>query len=150
MKTCLDCRAVVTSFVHFYFNPTMIGVAIAVVIGNSFSTFIYAIVDDLLLPCLGFLVRAQSLSSKSITMAGNHLQYGDLILNTLTFFFICFLCYFCIVLPSKKIHQDQYEECHFCKESITIKALKCKFCASMKPLLLTNVQIPIDTLSPCE
>lgn len=134
-------------FKKFAFKGNVVDLAVAVVIGGAFGKIVSALVADLIMPFVSFVMPSGDWRSLGYTLreAPNAkdnviLKYGDF-LGAIVDFFIIALVLFVIVtrlikaaegrLSSKE--EPTTKECKYCFETIPIKATRCKACTSELP-----------------
>jgi large conductance mechanosensitive channel len=135
-------------FKEFAFKGNVIDLAVAVVIGASFTKVVTAVVDDLVMPFIGLLISKDgdwrdagwTLSRRGPIGAEGDLviKYGDLIGVLIDFMIVAFVM-FMIVRALKHAQQrlskpstalPTTRECPRCYELISKKATRCKACTS--------------------
>jgi large conductance mechanosensitive channel len=137
-------------FKEFAMRGNVIDLAVGVVIGVSFGKIVASLVDDIIMPPIGVLLRGVDFSSLFVTLKGAHyatlaeakknavvtLNYG-LFLNTVINFLIVAFCVFLLVQQvnrwtrkSESAVAPTTKECPQCAMSIPFNARKCPHCTS--------------------
>jgi len=137
-------------FKEFAMRGNVIDLAVGVIIGASFGKIVASLVDDIIMPPIGVLLRGVDFSSLFITLKGAHyatlaeakknavvtLNYG-LFLNTVINFLIVAFCVFLLVQQVNRWTRKPEpavapttKECPQCAMSIPINARKCPHCTS--------------------
>ena len=137
-------------FKEFAMRGNVIDLALGVIIGASFGKIVASLVDDIIMPPIGVLLRGVDFSSLFITLKGAHyatlaeakknavvtLNYG-LFLNTVINFLIVAFCVFLLVQQVNRWTRKPEpavapttKECPQCAMSIPINARKCPHCTS--------------------
>jgi large conductance mechanosensitive channel len=137
-------------FKEFAMRGNVIDLAVGVIIGASFGKIVASLVDDIIMPPIGALLRGVDFSSLFITLKGAHyatlveakknavvtLNYG-LFLNTVINFLIVAFCVFLLVQQVNRWTRKPEpavapttKECPQCAMSIPINARKCPHCTS--------------------
>jgi len=152
-------KKIFAEFRDFITRGNVVDLAVGIIIGAAFSAVVNSIVNNLLMPPLGFLIGEvdfQDLfivlkqgesplpSSATLQMAKDvgavTLNYG-LFLTDLISFLLLALGVFLIVKGmntiEKKVKKPAEEEaaptekeCPFCQKSIPVKATRCPYCTS--------------------
>ena len=97
----------IKEFKEFATRGNVVDLAVGVIIGGAFGTIVKSLVDDILMPPIGWLtsgVQFQDLSAK-LPLPGNkpvEIFYGRFINNTITFLIIAF-CVFMVVKVMNRI-----------------------------------------------
>lgn len=143
------CKGACSGFKDFILRGDVVSLAVAVVVGGSFSALVDAFVADWLTPFIGvFFQNSGDFAKASFTINGSVFKYGDFTNVFITFLVNCLVIYFGVVLPLnalvKKVEEPEApaapavkttRDCTECLSEIPWAAKKCKFCASaLKPL----------------
>jgi|SRR5712664_177237 large conductance mechanosensitive channel len=137
-------------FKEFAMRGNVIDLAVGVIIGAAFGKIVSSLVDDIIMPPIGLLLRGVDFSSLFITLKGPHyaslaeakqhgtptLNYG-LFLNTVINFLIVAFCVFLLVHQVNRWTKKPEpaaapttKECAQCAMAIPINAKKCPHCTS--------------------
>ena len=137
-------------FKKFAFKGNVLDLAVAVVIGAAFGAVVKNVVDNLIMPPIGWLTGGVDFSElhvvlkrppgdvaytsvEELTKAGGvAIRYG-MVVNTVISFFLISLAVFALVkvmqraMP-KKVDDPTTRDCPQCLMSIPIKATRCGHC----------------------
>jgi large conductance mechanosensitive channel len=137
-------------FKEFAMRGSVLDLALGVIIGASFGKIVSSLVDDLILPPIGLLLKNVNFSELFIDLRGNHfatlaaaktagdptLNYG-LFLNTVINFLIVALCVFLVVHQVNRWTKKPAppavpttKDCPQCAMSIPIAAKRCGHCTT--------------------
>ncbi len=152
-------KEVLKEFKEFAVKGNVIDMAVGIIIGGAFSPIVSSLVNDIIMPPIGFLMGNVDFSNLYLPVnpSGQHfstlaeaqkaglvtINYGVFI-NTLISFLIVAFSVFILVKFINKLKADKKEEtceevaattkeCPFCCSTINIKAKKCPFCGSELP-----------------
>ncbi|MBV9769522.1 MAG: large conductance mechanosensitive channel protein MscL, partial [Bryobacterales bacterium] len=123
--------------------------AIAVIIGAAFGRIVTSLVNDILMPPLGLLLKNVDFTDLFIDLSGGHhatlaqakaagdatINYG-VFLNTVLDFLIVAFVIFLVVQQANKLKRapapvdSSTKECQFCHTTIPIAATRCPNCTS--------------------
>lgn len=129
-------------FKEFAMRGNVIDMAVGIIIGAAFGRVVSSLVNDILMPPLGFLLGKVDFSNFSITLhqqtansAAVTLKYGLFINSILDFIIVAFAIFIVIkqvnrlTNPSKK-QEVTTKDCTFCCSKIPLKAIRCPACTS--------------------
>lgn len=134
-------KKIFEEFKTFAIRGNAIDMAIGIIIGAAFSQVVNSLVNDMIMPPIGWLVGGVDFSDLSVTIkqaSGNqeavNVNYGAF-LNTLINFTIVAIATFAIVktvnkLTKHKKKETTTKECPECKLSIPKKAKRCGHCTT--------------------
>jgi large conductance mechanosensitive channel len=128
-------------FKAFAFKGNMIDLAVAVVIGAAFGKIITAIVSDLIMPLVGYVISVLHIPSDYQGWHLGNFMVGDLISEIVQFVIIAAAVFFVIVkmlgAVMKKAagstpapSEPTTKECPMCLSNIPLKARKCAHCTA--------------------
>jgi large conductance mechanosensitive channel len=92
-----------SGFKNFILRGNVIDLAVAVVIGASFTSVVNALVKDLLTPFIGAIAKVPDFSKMMFTVNGSEFMYCDLINVLISFILVAWAIYFFVVLPMNKL-----------------------------------------------
>ena len=99
-------KEVLKGFKDFIARGNVIELAVGVVIGTAFTALVKAIVDNLVSPLIGIVVRADNLSAGlQFEILGATFRLGAVINAVIVFLATAAAVYFFIVLPLNKLSQ---------------------------------------------
>ncbi len=124
-------------FKKFAMRGNVMDMAVGIIIGAAFTAIVTSLVDDLISPLLGLLVKV-NFSDLSISVFGTTFAYGNFIMAVINFLLIAFVLFLIIRAMNRisSIGKKQEEEkpttkeCPFCKSEIAIEATRCPNCTS--------------------
>ena len=124
-------------FKKFAFKGNAIDMAVAVVIGASFSAIVNSLVNDIISPLIGLLVRSDFTDLKA-NVFGVDICYGSFIMQVINTFMVAFVLFMVVKSINKVSSFGKKEEkkepttkvCPFCQSEISIKATRCPHCTS--------------------
>ena len=133
-------------FKEFALKGNVLDLAIGIVIGSAFGKIVTSVVNDLLMPPLGLLIRRVDFKELFLSLSGTSyatlndakaagaptLNYG-LFVNIIIEFLLIALALFLIVRTVNRWRQQPSpatQECPFCRMSIPLAARRCPHCTS--------------------
>lgn len=127
-------------FKEFAMRGNVLDMAVGIIVGAAFTAIVTSLVDDILSPIIGFLVRV-NFSDLAVTIAGVELRYGSFIMAVINFIIVAFALFLLIkamntaVSLGKKKKEDAptTKICPYCMSEIDIKATRCPHCTSQLP-----------------
>lgn len=106
-------------FKEFIARGNVIDMAVGVVVGAAFKSIIDSLVNDIIMPLVGFLCGGLDFSSYAIKLSEevaadgsvvvNAIMYGKFINAIISFLIIAF-CLFCVVKMINKLRRQKEEE----------------------------------------
>ncbi|WP_433374091.1 large conductance mechanosensitive channel protein MscL [Streptosporangium sp. CA-115845] len=138
-------------FKKFLLRGNLVELAVAVVIGATFSGLVQALVKDLITPLIGAVTggREPDFSDYVFTVNGAKFMYGDFINHLLSFLIIAAVIYWLVVMPMTRLigyfdrnKEATEKECPECLSDIPVAARRCAFCTAVLS------QIPIAGRPP--
>jgi len=137
-------------FKEFAMRGNVIDLAVGVIIGGAFGKIVSSLVQDVIMPPIGLLLRGVDFTNLFIALNGKHydtlpaakadgvptINYGLFLNNVIDFLIVAF----CIFLLVQQINRwtkkpepaaaPTTKECPQCAMMILIKAKKCPHCTS--------------------
>ncbi len=126
-------------FKSFILRGNVVDLAVGVVIGASFGDIVKSLVENLLTPLIGAIVKAPDFSNLFFTINDSKFMYGSFLNALIAFILVSAAVYFFVVTPinnliarTKKntIVEPTTKDCPECVSTVPIQAKKCAFCAS--------------------
>jgi large conductance mechanosensitive channel len=133
-------------FKQFATRGNVLDLAVGIVIGAAFGKIVNSLVNDVLMPPIGLLIKRVDFSELFLNLSGVSyptiaqakaagaptLNYG-LFLNTILEFVIVAFAIFLVVRAANRMRTElspTTQECSFCKMSISLAATRCPHCTS--------------------
>lgn len=126
-------------FKEFAMRGNVVDMAVGIIIGTSFGKIVTSLVNDVIMPPIGFLLGKVDFSNlslvlhqKTVDSAAVAVNYGIFINRVIDFLIVSFTLFLVIKQInrfSEKKEADK-KECPFCCSSISIKAVKCPDCTA--------------------
>lgn len=125
-------------FREFALRGNVVDMAIGIIIGAAFGKVISSLVNDLLMPPLGFILGKVDFSNLVITLNQKTadapavvVSYGSFINTIISFILVAFAAFIVIRQMNKIIKtKATKKDCPFCNSSISLKAKRCPQCTS--------------------
>jgi large conductance mechanosensitive channel len=124
-------------FRTFLLRGNMVELAVAVVIGNQFSSLVKQFVTSFINPLLQLFGRQPSFNGLQLTVGHADFTYGAFLTEVLTFVISAAVVYFVLVMPVARLLQwfernkaATMRDCPRCTMSIPIAAQRCPECTS--------------------
>jgi large conductance mechanosensitive channel len=132
-------------FRTFIARGNVVDLAVGVIMGASFGKIVNSLVNDMIMPPIGFAFGKVDFSSLYVSLNGA--RYGSLeeakkagapiiaygaFLNTIIEFLLIAFAVFLLVKGVNRIYtfSAAKKECPYCKEGIAIGAVRCPQCTS--------------------
>lgn len=136
-------------FKAFVMRGNVLDLAVAVILGAAFGKIVTSLVEDLLMPPLGLLLRGMDFRELFVDLSGQHyptlaaakaagaatLNYGNFLNTVLQFVIVAFA----VFLLMKQVQRflppppPATRECPECLSMIPLKAVRCAHCTSAIP-----------------
>ena len=139
---------VIQEFKEFAIKGNALDLAVGVIIGAAFSKIVTSLVEEVLMPPLGYLVGRIDFTNLFFSLDGKNyatleaakkagapiLAYGVFFNNVINFLLVA-LAVFLLVKQINRIKKGQDEkpegkQCEFCKSNIAVDATRCPQCTS--------------------
>ncbi|MBE1590696.1 large conductance mechanosensitive channel protein MscL [Nonomuraea angiospora] len=124
-------------FKKFLLRGNIVELAVAVIVGATFSGLVQALVADLITPLIGAVTggRQPNFAEYSFTVNGSRFKYGDFLNHLLTFLMVSAVVYWLIVAPMTRLisllDRDKdatTKQCPECLTDIPAEARRCAAC----------------------
>lgn len=131
-------KAFLEEFKKFALRGNVMDMAVGIIVGAAFTAIVTSLVDDLLSPLLGLLVRV-NFSDLKVSVLGATFAYGNFIMAVINFLLVAFVLFLIIRAMNRISSLGKKEEeakptttkeCPFCKSEIAIEATRCPNCTS--------------------
>jgi large conductance mechanosensitive channel len=135
-------------FRDFVMRGNVIDMAVGIVIGLAFGRIITSLVNDIIMPPIGLLLRGVDVTNLFVTLRGGPypslaaakaagaptINYG-LFLNTIIDFVILAFVIFLVIRQINRMQGPRAaapatKACPYCLSNVPIKATRCAFCTS--------------------
>ena len=145
-------KKMISEFKDFILRGNVMDMAIGIIIGIAFGAIVTSLVNDVIMPPIGFLLGNIDFSSLYINLSGTEyaslsearaagaaiIAYGVFINTIINFLIIALVVFLMIRFVNNLVKRGQKaeaaepttKECPFCLSSISIKATRCSFCTS--------------------
>ncbi|MEU9886632.1 large conductance mechanosensitive channel protein MscL [Sphaerisporangium sp. NPDC051011] len=126
-------------FRKFLMRGNLVELAVAVVIGATFSGLVEAMVADLITPLIAAVTggRQPDFSQYKFVVNGAEFKYGDFVNHMLTFLIIAAVIYWLVVMPMTRLiaffdrdKKATEKQCPECLSDIPVDARRCAFCTA--------------------
>lgn len=128
-------------FKEFAMRGNVVDMAVGIIIGTAFGKIITSLVNDILMPPIGFILGKVDFSNLVITIYEKTphspavvISYGVFINTILNFIIVAFSMFIIIKQMNRmtppKSKEPTNKDCPFCYSSISIKASRCPDCTS--------------------
>ncbi|NUO98232.1 MAG: large conductance mechanosensitive channel protein MscL [Nonomuraea sp.] len=124
-------------FKKFLLRGNIVELAVAVIVGATFSGLVQALVADLITPLIGAVTggRQPNFAQYSFTVNGSQFKYGDFLNHLLTFLIIAAVVYWLVVAPMSRLvslldrdRAQATKQCPECLSEIPTEARRCASC----------------------
>jgi large conductance mechanosensitive channel len=128
-----------SEFRAFLTKSNALALAIGVIIGGALGAVVTSLVNDIIMPPIGYALGGVDFSSLKIVLqeatGGDPatevaIRYGLFINAIIVFVIVAFVVFWIGKVFIKEPAPAPSKDCPFCKESNAVDASKCKFCAS--------------------
>lgn len=138
-------------FKEFILRGNVVDMAVGIMIGAAFGRIVSSLVNDILMPPIGFILGKVDFSNLFISLSGHYktlaeaqaagaptINYGVFLNTVLDFLIIAAVVFFLIVRPMNRLRKVKEvapaapttKECPYCYSTIPIKARRCPYCTS--------------------
>jgi large conductance mechanosensitive channel len=137
-------------FKAFVMRGNVMDLAVGVIIGGAFGKIVSSLVNDIIMPPIGLLLKGVNFSDLFISLNGQAyatlaeaqaaaapvLTYGNFIKNIVDFLIIALVIFLMIKAinktkkPAPAAAEPTNKECLHCFSTISIKATRCPNCTS--------------------
>ena len=149
-------------FKAFALKGNVVDMAVGVIIGGAFGAIVKSLIDDIIMPLLGLLIKVDftswgkvlgdnpdNLAPGAAAEAGLTVLYYGKFISAIVYFILIALCIFIVVRALRKAEEKAKEAkkkeeapaeepkkprlCPFCKMEIADDATRCPHCTSELP-----------------
>lgn len=141
-------KKIFEEFKKFAFKGNALDMAVAVVIGASFSAIVNSLVNDIISPLVGLLVRTDFADLK-VNIFGVSIAYGSFIMQVINFLIVAFTLFMVVKsinkvtsLGKKDVKEEpKTKKCIYCLSEIPIKATRCPHCTAELPQIVPKSEV---------
>jgi large conductance mechanosensitive channel len=137
----LTKRSPMSGFKAFLLETNAPGLAVGVIIGLAVNTVVQSLVNDVIMPPIGYAMGNIDFANLRIVLKNNGdvtkdvaIRYGTFINTIIAFIVLAFVVY---MLSSLLLRQDPdapTKTCPYCKEQVPADATRCRACTSVLEL----------------
>lgn len=134
-----------SEFKNFAMKGNVVDMAVGIIIGGAFSTIVKSMVNDIIMPPIGYLIDGINFSDLAINIPTDKdpvaIKYGLFIQALISFLIIAFVLF--MVIRSMNKIQAQFESkeeelptvkpCPDCLMEVPVEAKRCGHCTSPIP-----------------
>jgi large conductance mechanosensitive channel len=139
-------------FKAFIMRGNVLDLAVAVIIGAAFGKIVTSLVNDIIMPPIGFLVGKVDFSSLYLNISGTTyaslaeaqkagaalVKYGQFINEVINFLIVAFVIFFIVRVANQlqktglpeQAAAPTSRECPQCLSVVPVKAVRCAYCTS--------------------
>jgi large conductance mechanosensitive channel len=126
--------SMINEFKGFLLKTNALALAIGVIIGGALGGVVNSLVDDIIMPPIGFILGGVDFSALTFHLgsstAGVDIRYGAFLNSVIAFLVIAFVVFQIAKVMIKEAPPAEVKTCPFCKEANAPDATKCKACTS--------------------
>ena len=128
-----------SEFKGFLLKTNALALAVGVIIGGALGTVVNSLVNDIIMPPIGYALGGVDFASLKIVLkpavGGDPatevaIRYGAFINAVIAFIIIALVVWQISKMFIKEPEEAEVKTCPYCKEPNAIDATKCKACAS--------------------
>jgi large conductance mechanosensitive channel len=141
----------IKEFKEFIMRGSVLDLAIGIVIGAAFAAVVNSLVNDIIMPPIGYLLGGVNFNDLFISLDGQDyeslvaaqdagaatINYG-LFINAIIVFLVVAFVIFLIIKAINRVEREEEEapadpntkECPFCLSEIALHATRCSHCTS--------------------
>ena len=133
-------KSFLDEFKEFALRGNVIDLAVGVIIGAAFQAIVNSLIEDILSPLLGLVLR-EDFSSLSLDLFDGSvsIRYGAFLMAIVNFLIMAFVIFLIVKgintlrnRGKKNVPEDPTEKtCPYCQSQISIKATRCPNCTSV-------------------
>ena len=130
----------IKEFRAFLTKTNALALAIGVIIGAALGAVVKSLVDDVIMPPIGYLLGGVDFAQLKIvlgqkvaadgTVTEVAIRYGSFINAIITFIIVALVVFLIARTFIREAEAVPTKACPFCRETNAVDATKCKFCAS--------------------
>lgn len=140
----------IKEFKEFIVKGNVMDMAVGIIIGAAFGKIVTSLVEDVIMPPIGFLLGKIDFSNLYVNLSGQPwdsldaamaagapvIRYGIFLNQTISFIIVAFAVFMMIKAVNRLRKQEETAEeaaektCPFCQTDIPIAAVRCPHCTS--------------------
>lgn len=104
-----ETKNFITEFKEFIQRGNVMDMAVGIIVGSAFTAIVTSLVNDMLMPLIGMILKGINISGLSVTIGTATLKYGNFIQSIINFLLIS-LCVFILIRMIGKLHKPEEKE----------------------------------------
>jgi large conductance mechanosensitive channel len=121
----------VSEFRAFLLKTNALALAIGVIIGTALGTVVTSLVEDIIMPPIGFVLGKVDFSALTLDLgSGVVIRWGAFVSSIVSFVIVAFVVWQIGKMFIKEDAAPETKTCPFCFEANALGATKCRACAS--------------------
>jgi large conductance mechanosensitive channel len=118
-------------FRSFMLKTNALALAIGVIIGGALGAVVTSLVNDIIMPPVGYVLGGVDFSALTIKLSDSvAIKYGAFLNTVIAFVVIAFVVFWISRVFLKPEAAPEVKICPFCKEANDLAATRCKACTS--------------------
>lgn len=130
----LDMKKMWTEFKAFAMGGNMFDLALGFIIGAAFAGLVESLAKNILMQLVAALFGQPDFSQLGFTVNGARILYGAFLTDFVNFLLLAIVLFGIVKLLKRaglgNFRAQGQMECPYCKEFVSIDALKCKWCTA--------------------
>ena len=147
-----------SEFKAFALKGNVVDMAVGVIIGGAFGAIVKSLIDDIIMPLLGLIIKAdftnwgivlgdnpENLAPGAAAEAGLTVFYYGKFISAIVYFILIALAIFIVIRALRKAEEKAKKKeepapekkprlCPYCKQEVADDATRCPHCTSEIPL----------------
>lgn len=104
-----ETKNFITEFKEFIQRGNVLDMAVGIIGGSAFTAIVTSLVNDMLMPVIGMILKGINIAGLSVTIGTATLKYGNFIQSIINFLLIS-LCVFILIRGINRLHKPQEKE----------------------------------------
>jgi large conductance mechanosensitive channel len=130
----------IKEFKEFLLRGNLLDLAVAVVIGASFTAVVAAMTKDIITPLIKAIFGGSTqFDSLHVTLHGSVISYGSVLTALLNFVIVAAVIFFLVIKPVNALmtrmgrtpSEEPVRECPDCLSKVPDQATRCAYCTSV-------------------
>jgi len=131
--------SILQDFKQFASRGNVVDLAVGVIIGAAFGKIISSLVNDILMPLIGIVLRGVDFSALALSVGGAQVKYGMFIQSVVDFLIVAFSVFLLVKYLNKLQNfgkkpavpaEPTTKECPHCCSVIPLRATRCSGCTA--------------------